>query len=41
MSGSDYKHADIWNSSSDVVRGGFMGVPVFLFNLNQQGNGDT
>ena len=41
MAGFDYRHAGIWNGSNTIVRGGFMGGPVVLFNLTQQGNGDT
>ena len=41
MGGYDYKHAGLWNASSAIVKGGFEGGPVILFNLTQQGNNDT
>ena len=40
-SGSIGRHAGLWNGTSNVIRTGFTGGPVVLFNLTQQGNGDT
>ena len=39
--GQDDKHAGLWNASSRVVRLGYHGGPVVLFNLTEQGEGDT
>jgi len=35
------ERADLWRASSTVVREGFRDGPVILFNLTQQGEGDT
>ena len=40
MGGEDDKHAGLWNSSSKVVKGMMDGL-VALFDLTQQGEGDT
>ena len=41
MAGSEDRHAGHWDSSSQVIRSALYDAPMILFNLTQQGHGDT